>query len=388
MIDHHIIPVCGAMEFTPFAFINSVISLLSNSKDCQKLSSYWGRAEVAEGTTLEATIHDWEMSLKNTNPETMTAKVIRISTRAFGSANHSTNIVQVSPQNLANSVFFQRFQNRLRPDGRNRFISAISTPVITRLGQELVLENFTNRKDCVDIINAIDGNFKKIRIAGVHGFSVEIENLFLRILPHQLPADISMTDSDITSRTLSLIMNQTSKYGPSRFRFDGVNISDRQLTLSNVRYSKKISEVIDAIGMPFKKIKIGNVRGLSTQLKRFFIRVLPDPSLGHISVTNSDITQKTVSLLIEQCVKSKTSYIQFEGDVNESHLRKFFDHFHKAPYPVALHVLSPKLHLLQNEVLEMCGPGYYGQSANSLAHNSGQRFVHFGGGYFRFVGTL
>ncbi|KAK0415290.1 hypothetical protein QR680_011872 [Steinernema hermaphroditum] len=178
------------MEFTPYAFIDAVISFLPFYNACEKLSSYWGKARYIERTSLQAyaDVRNHEMSLINANLPTTDFRQIFISSLPFGDDAHSEF-------------------------NRDEFIDAITNPPSTRRRQVLQLNwldknelDAVGRFPCGLLIDAVNGNFGIIRIDQVVNYAKELENLFLRIVDHGLPGHIHISESDITSTTIAIIM--------------------------------------------------------------------------------------------------------------------------------------------------------------------------------------
>ncbi|KAK0415291.1 hypothetical protein QR680_011872 [Steinernema hermaphroditum] len=156
------------MEFTPYAFIDAVISFLPFYNACEKLSSYWGKARYIERTSLQAyaDVRNHEMSLINANLPTTDFRQIFISSLPFGDDAHSEF-------------------------NRDEFIDAITNPPSTRRRQVLQLNwldknelDAVGRFPCGLLIDAVNGNFGIIRIDQVVNYAKELENLFLRIVDH------------------------------------------------------------------------------------------------------------------------------------------------------------------------------------------------------------
>ncbi|KAK0415735.1 hypothetical protein QR680_012092 [Steinernema hermaphroditum] len=211
------------MEHTPFVFIESVIALFANLNACRKLSGYWGEAVLPERKTFKAVldVYDGKILLKNTDRREMDCKEIRITARSY-------------------------VMSSLEPPNKDDLIWALCNPVTTRLRQNLQLDNLWRtvgiydgndwrREDLLypdEILDSISGNFKQIKIHIVRGYSTQIENLFVRILEHQLPNRIDICNADITSRTMSLILDHCFESKCSHVSITNVDneVSQDQLT--------------------------------------------------------------------------------------------------------------------------------------------------------------
>uniref|UniRef100_A0A1I7YG29 F-box domain-containing protein n=1 Tax=Steinernema glaseri TaxID=37863 RepID=A0A1I7YG29_9BILA len=93
----------------------------------------------------------------------------------------------------------------------------------------------------------------------------------------------------------------------------------------------------------FHSIFITNVIGFSSEIERLFRNVLRRGTPDIVHIRRSDITSQTVDLVLENCLRSRSEYIELlnnDTKPSEDQVRTFFSNWEKAPFPVTFHVHS------------------------------------------------
>ncbi|KAK0415697.1 hypothetical protein QR680_012066 [Steinernema hermaphroditum] len=323
------------MEFTPFAFIDSVVDLLMDLKSCRQLSGYWGMVKTGKRKTLNvsANVNRATMDLPDVDPLTIHSKCIAVSWGVFCPI----------------------------PYDDQKFISAISTPVFTRRPQKLSIRKVNKHVDSFDvqrrvlkILNAINGNFSTIDIRGIRR-------------------------SDITTKTLFTIMNPTGK--------------NREVWLSSLNTDGSSSTSLSGLSVSF----IG-MRGWSGSIAKTFNHNYSRKLPTRVEIKRSDVTPETIQVIMENCVKSRSKVIDIRSpyvpNVSKEQLFNFFKEWDESPYPIEL---SVNVHLddveSDLELVKACFEPdyegsqysqYFGEHKLVLVHKSLERVVKVGVDYFLF----
>ncbi|KAK0415692.1 hypothetical protein QR680_012062 [Steinernema hermaphroditum] len=350
------------MEFTPFVFIDSVVDLLMDLKSCWQLSGYWGKVKTGERRTLYASadVNRATMDLPDVDPLMIHSKCINVSW----------------------SIFYPT------PYDDQKFISAISTPVFTRRPQKLSIRKVNKHVDSFDvqlrvlkILNAINGNFSTIDIRGIRGMNLPLENLFDRILKSYSPDAAKVIKSDITTKTLFMILRHTGKPRGAKLLLSSLNTDG-----SSSASLSKLS--VSFIGM----------RGWSGSIAKTFRHNYSRKLPNVIEIKRSDVTPETIQFIMENCVKSRSKVIDIRSpyvpNVSKELLPNFFKEWDESPYPIEL---SVNVHLddveSDLELVKACFEPdyegsqysqYFGEHKLVLVHKSLERVVKVGVNYFLF----